>query len=233
MTAHKFTRAQLVAFTEVLGVTGAYILISLFFVRVVDLSSILPDALSSQERTVGAGFLAGAVIQIALVLAGAYLLRLQDVVGAIRASVSPSTREAWIIASIATLIHIVTAVFVVIPEPGSVLSPSLSNVVLSLIPAADGVTQEIVFRGYVLYRLARGGVAALPQIIVSGALFSAIHIGYTGSTLWETLFPLVGTFVLGCFFAWAVQRGNGSLKPVIVGHVIIVIVCQPWLALAR
>jgi hypothetical protein len=45
--------------------------------------------------------------------------------------------------------------------------------------------------------------------------------------------PLIGTFMLGCFYAWAVRSGGGSLKPVIVCHMLIIIVLQPWLALAR
>ena len=107
------------------------------------------------------------------------------------------------------------------------------NLVLSLVPAADGWSQEVVFRGYVPFRLARAGVPALVQILLSGSLFAAIHLGYAGDSAWEFLSPLVGTFMLGCFYAWAVRSGGGSLKPVIVCHMLIIVVLQPWLALAR
>jgi hypothetical protein len=58
-------------------------------------------------------------------------------------------------------------------------------------------------------------------------------LGYAGATAWEFLAPLVGTFMLGCFYAWAVRSGGGSLKPVIYCHVLIIVILQPWLALAR
>ncbi len=90
-----------------------------------------------------------------------------------------------------------------------------------------------MFRGYVLFRLAREGGAAIVQILLSGSLFAAIHLGYAGETAWAMLSPLVGTFMLGCFYAWAVQRGRGSLTPVIFCHMLIVVILQPWLALAH
>ena len=111
--------------------------------------------------------------------------------------------------------------------PGSIL------LILSAVPAADGWSQEVTFRGYVLFRLARGGVPALAQVLISGGLFAAIHIGYAGEGTWATLAPLVGTFMLGCFYAWSVQSGRGSLKPVVFCHVLIIVIEQPWLALAR
>lgn len=121
----------------------------------------------------------------------------------------------------------------VLPRPGLVLEPSVRNLLLSAIPAADGWSQEVVFRGYVLYRLARADVRPLVQILLSGALFAAIHIGYTGDTPLEFAAPIIGTFMLGCFYAWAVQMGRGSLKPVVYLHVLIIVVLQPWLALGR
>ncbi len=90
-----------------------------------------------------------------------------------------------------------------------------------------------MFRGYVLFRLARAGVPLLAQVAISGGLFSAIHFGYAGESAWEFVSPLLGTFILGCFYAWAVQVGRWSLKPVICCHVLIIVVTQPWLALAR
>jgi membrane protease YdiL (CAAX protease family) len=107
------------------------------------------------------------------------------------------------------------------------------NLILSIVPAADGWSQEVLFRGYVLFRLARAQVSPTVQILLSGGLFAAIHFGYAGESAFEFLAPLIGTFMLGCFYAWAVRKGCGSLKPVIVCHVLIIVVLQPWLALAR
>ena len=82
-------------------------------------------------------------------------------------------------------------------------------------------------------KLARAAVPGILQIAVSGSLFAAIHFGYAGESAWEILSPLIGTFMLGCFYAGAVQKGRGSLKPVICCHIAIIVVLQPWLALAR
>ena len=226
-------RQQVYAFAEVMAVATAYILISTAAVGAIDLASLFPAHWSPAERATGSGFLTGAVVQTALVLFGAYLLGLADLRKAIAASLAASTRKGWTIAAIATAIHIGTALLVFVPEPQRVWELSDLNLVLSAVPAADGWNQEVLFRGYVLFRLARAAVPGVAQILLSGTLFAAIHFGYAGETAWEFLSPLVGTFMLGCFYAWAVRSGGGSLKPVIFCHVLIIVVLQPWLALAR
>ena len=69
-----------------------------------------------------------------------------------------------------------------------------------------------MFRAYVLFRLARAGVAPAVQILFSGVLFAAIHFGYAGESALEFLAPLIGTFMLGCFYAWAVRKGAEALS---------------------
>jgi hypothetical protein len=229
----KFERRQVHAAAEVVSVAGIYILISTAAAGAVDVASLFPASWSPAERTTGSGFLTGALVQVALVLLGAYLLGRRDLRRAIAASFAASTRKAWIIAAIATAIHIGTGMLVFLPRPERVWELSGLNLILSAVPAADGWSQEVLFRGYVLFRLSRGGVPAAVQIPVSGSLFAAIHFGYAGETAWEFVAPLVGTFMLGCFYAWAVQSGRGSLKPVICCHMLIIVVLQPWLALAR
>ena len=226
-------RTQARAIAEVVAVALAYILISTTAVGTFNLSLMFPQAWSPAERATGSGFLIGAVVQVGLVLLGAYVLRLEDLRKAIGASWTASTQAAWTIAAIATAIHIGTAMLVFLPQPGRVFEPSGLNMMLSAIPAADGWSQEVLFRGYVLFRLARAAIPAAAQITLSGSLFAAIHFGYAGESAWEFLTPLVGTFILGCFYAWAVRSGRGSLKPVIVCHMLIIIALQPWLALAR
>jgi hypothetical protein len=216
------------AFAEVVAVAAAYILISTSAVSAVDISFLFPAGWSPAERATGSGFLTGAIVQTALVLFGAWLLGGKDLRKAIAAGLAPSTRKAWTIAAIATAIHIGTALLLFLPQPARVLEVSALNLILSAVPAADGWSQEVLFRGYVLLRLARAGVPAAAQILLSGALFAAIHFGYAVENAW----PLVGTFMLGCFYAWAVRSGGGSLKPVIVCHMLIIVVLQPWLALA-
>ena len=224
---------QVRAAAEVVAVAAAYIVISTTAVGTVDLAFLFPADWSSVERTVGGGFLTGALVQVLLVLLAAYLLGIRDVHRAIAASLAPSTRKAWTIAAIATAIHIGTAMLVFLPEPERVGELSRLNLILSAVPAPDGWSQEVMFRGYVLFRLARADVPAIAQIVISGSLFAAIHFGYTGATAWTILAPLIGTFMLGCFYAWAVRSGGGSLKPVICCHMLIIVILQPWLALAR
>lgn len=192
---------------------------------------LFPTDWSASDRAIGGAFLTGALVQIALVLIGACLL--DDLRKAIASSLAPSTSKAWVIAGTATAIHIATAMLLFLPEPERVLEVSELNLFLSTAPAADGWSQEILFRGYVLLRLARACVSAPPQIVLSGALFAAIHFGYAGDAGWAFLSPLIGTFMLGCFYAWAVRSGGGSLKPVICCHILIIVALQPWLALAH
>lgn len=222
---------QLGAVAEVVSIAAVYILISVQAVSAIDASFLFPADWSQFERNTGSAFLVGAVIQGLLVLVGAYVLGLKDLQKAIAASLAPSTRKAWIIAAIATAIHVGTALVLFLPQPERVWELSRLNLILSVIPAFDGWSQEVLFRGYVLFRLMRAEVPAALQIPLSGALFAAIHLGYVGESAWEILSPLVGTFMLGCFYAWAVQSSRGSLAPVICCHVLIIIVLQPWLAL--
>ena len=224
---------QIRAVAEVVAVAAAYILVSTTAVRTIDAAALFPAHWSAAERATGSGFLIGAVVQVALVLLGAWLLGGRDLRKALAASLATSTRKAWIIAVIATTIHIGTAMLVFLPRPERVWELSDLNLILSAVPAADGWSQEVLFRGYVLYRLVRAGVPAIVQILLSGGLFAAIHFGYAGDTAWAILSPLIGTFMLGCFYAWAVRSGGNSLKPVICCHMLIIVVLQPWLALAR
>jgi hypothetical protein len=214
-------------------VSAVYIAISTAAVSALNVEHIFPEGWSSEPRSSGSGFLVGAVIQVALVMIGAYAIGLNDLQRAIAATLSPSTQKAWTIAVIATAIHVATAILVYLPQPRRVWELSELNFILSAVPAPDGWSQEVLFRGYVLFRLARAGVPALLQIVLSGSLFAAIHFGYAGETAWEFLSPLVGTYMLGCFYAWAARSGHGSLKPVICCHVLIIVILQPWLSLAR
>ena len=223
----------LLAVVETSAVAAAYIASSIAAVRTFDLSFLAPEVWTPAERAVGSGFLIGAFVQVSLVLVGAYLVGLVDLRRAITETFSPSTRKAWTIAVIATAIHIGTAVLVFLPQPERVWEASSVNLILSAVPAADGWSQEVFFRGYVLFRLARGGVPGLAQVLISGGLFAAIHTGYAGEGTWAMLSPLVGTFMLGCFYAWSVQSGRGSLMPVVFCHMLIIVIAQPWLALAR
>jgi hypothetical protein len=222
----------LLAVTESVAVAAAYIAVSIAAVGAFDLSFVFPEVWTPAQRAVGSGFLIGAFVQVLLVLLGAYLFGLVDLRRAIGKTFSRSTRKAWTIAVVATAIHIGTALLVFLPQPERVWEASSVNLILSAVPAADGWSQEVLFRGYVLFRLARGGIPGFAQVLISGGLFAAIHIGYAGEGTWAMLSPLIGTFMLGCFYAWSVQSGRGSLLPVVFCHMLIIVILQPWLALA-
>ncbi len=121
----------------------------------------------------------------------------------------------------------------VLPEPQRVLEIFSLNLLLSAISGVDGWSQEIIFRGYVLFRLDRAHLPVIVQILLSGALFSAIHIGYIREGLGGAIAPMAGTFILGSFLAWSFHAGNRSMRPIVVAHVLIIVVLQPWLALVH
>ncbi len=173
---------QIRAAVEVILVASAYILISTTAVGTIDARPLFPAAWSLAEKATGSGFLIGAVVQAILVLLGAYFLVRRDLRTAITAGLAPSTGKAWTIAAIATAIHVGTGLLLFLPQPERVWEVSELNLILSVVPAADGWSQEVLFRGYVLLRLARANVPAITQVLISGILFAAIHFGYAGET---------------------------------------------------
>jgi hypothetical protein len=151
---------------------------------------------------------------------------------AVRATVQPAPRAAWFIALAAAAIQCATVVIFFLPNPAVVLELSARHAVLFPLPLADGWTQEVVFRGYVIVRLSRAGLPAGLQIVISALAFASIHLGYIGSESLGVFWPLVGTATLGGILAWSVVQGRGSILPATVAHVLILIVVQPWLSLA-
>ena len=197
----------------------------------IDLEPLMPSFLHGRERNVGAVFIAGAAAQIALVLIGSVIFR--DMRRAVWNSLKFGTLPAWGAAIIAVSIHAATIAFIFLDEPARIFEQSYRNLLLSIAPAFDGWSQEVFFRGYVIYRLARGGLPYSAQIALSALLFAAIHIGYVGPDFLSFLWPMLGTAVLGAFFAWSALLARGELLPVVVCHAALIAVIQPWLALAR
>ena len=112
-----------------ISVAAAYILISTAAVGSVNIDFLFPANWTSAERATGGGFLTRAVVQVVLVLLGAYVLGRKDLKRAIAASLEASTRKAWIIAAIATAIHIGSAMLVYLPQPQRV--PGFHPTILS------------------------------------------------------------------------------------------------------
>jgi hypothetical protein len=177
-------------------------------------------------------FLVGALCQLAFVavLAGPFAHRTFR--QAVRLSFKAAPGRAWFIALSAAAIQCVTVALFFVPDSGVVLELSLRKALLAAITVPDGWTQEVVFRGYLMLRLAQAGLPAWLQVAASGAAFASIHLGYIGSEGLGVFWPLVGTSVLGGVLALSVLAGRGSILPAIVSHMLIVLIVQPWLALA-
>ncbi len=77
-----------------------------------------------------------------------------------------------------------------------------------------GITEELFFRGYVMSRLALFFKNMHVQVLISAALFCAIHIGYHH---WG---EIIFTFLLGLIFGYHYQRYR-NIKVLMVVHFIV------------
>lgn len=218
------------AVIEVVAVGVVFIVLAHLAVAVANIEAMMPSFLNGPERGVGATFMVGAAVQISLVLI--FSLIFSDLRRAVGNSLKFGTIPGWSVAIIAASIHAATIAFFFLDEPGRILELSSRNVFLSVVPAFDGWSQEVLFRGYVIYRLARSGLPIVAQIAVSALLFAVIHVGYIGSDFSSFFWPMFGTTVLGAFFAWSVLLARGALLPVVFCHAVLIAMVQPWLALA-
>ena len=224
-------KSKAAVIAEVALVTASYVAVSRLAVGAVDASPLMPNFLSPREAGVGGVFLVGAAAQLMFVLVAA-AVGFPAFAEAIKSSWRVAPGRAWFIALTAATIQCATVAFFFIPEPAAVVEPSARNALLSVLPITDGWTQEVMFRGYILLRLASAGLPVWLQIVASAAAFASIHIGYIGSEGLGVFWPLIGTATLGGFLALSVVRGNGSLLPAVTAHVLIILIVQPWLALA-
>jgi membrane protease YdiL (CAAX protease family) len=99
-----------------------------------------------------------------------------------------------------------------------------------LTPLPLATMEEAVFRGVLLEQLLR----SLPQspaftvlaVVLSSAVFSAVHFirpGYPGKPVWQ---PSYGLFIVGCLFALAYIIGGHNLWLPITLHATAIFVCQ-------
>ena len=192
---------------------------------------------SEIESNVAGGFTTGAITQIILVIVLISIPYFPDVRRSISTLLQPATTRGWRIALIILLIEVIVLYLGWIKEFDKLFDTSTFGITMSIVPSFDGLTQEIIFRGYVILRLARSGISQTWQIIVSGILFAAIHISYAASPdhdfitmIRASLIPLAGTFGLGAAWAFAFQQSEYNLTPVVVSHILVIALVQPWLA---
>ncbi|MGA7928549.1 MAG: CPBP family intramembrane glutamic endopeptidase [Candidatus Sulfotelmatobacter sp.] len=98
-----------------------------------------------------------------------------------------------------------------------------------------GFIEEMFFRGFVMNELKWSGFGATVQIIASGVLFGIAHVGwglFAAKVNWPALLGSVtATTVIGFFYAIAYVASRRSLMPVIVGHLVVDVLIEPWLVL--
>lgn len=73
--------------------------------------------------------------------------------------------------------------------------------------------EELVFRGFLLSALAKTRLGFWPAAVISSALWTALHAGYS----WP---GLVSVLLAGLGLSWIMQR-TGSMKAVVVAHAVI------------
>ena len=229
---HEASNPKLRAAGETTAATVVYIGVALSGVRQLDISPAL-RWLTAHEAAVVSGFIVGAIAQIAALVLIWLAMRPADLERAVACMRRASSKEGWLIALSIVAVETVVMYGVFLDVGRRALEPSALNLTGSIAPLFDGVTQEVFFRGYLILRLARGGFGPLTQLLFSSLAFSAIHVGYLGEGWSSALPPLLGTLGLGLALGWAFIRSGYSLRPPIVAHVAILLVVQPWLALAR
>ena len=194
---------------------------------------------SQIESNIPGGFTTGAITQIILIIVLISIPIFPDVRKAISTLIQPATSKGWRIALIILLIEVIVLYLGWIKDLDKLYDTSSFGISMSIVPSFDGLTQEIIFRGYLILRLARSGISAPWQIIISGILFAAIHIPYMAVPnqdfsliVGASLIPLAGTFSLGAAWAFAFQQSGYKLMPVVASHILVIAIVQPWLALA-
>ncbi|HEU5377794.1 MAG TPA: CPBP family intramembrane glutamic endopeptidase [Ktedonobacteraceae bacterium] len=93
-----------------------------------------------------------------------------------------------------------------------------------------GLVEETIFRGYLMTSLEALGRGRVAQTLVSGAVFAVAHFyGFISPV--ALIITFGATFILGLGLAVTYMVGKRSLTPVIVSHVMIDLVIEPWLLL--
>ncbi|WP_445383038.1 CPBP family intramembrane glutamic endopeptidase [Robiginitalea sp. IMCC43444] len=238
MQQRHLTDSKTTAFLESILVCGVYIVVSNAAVAK-DIFGATQwfSEFSAVESAIAGGFTTGALTQFLLMLLLVLFPFFPDARKALLSLREPASSKGWKIAISVLLIQVLVLYLGWIKDFSKLTDSSTFGISMSIVPAVDGISQEVLFRGYVILRLARSGVSSLWQIILSGALFAAIHIPYISypgpdlaNTVWTTLMPFAGTFSLGAAWAFAYRQSNYKLMPVMVSHILVIVLVQPWLA---
>jgi hypothetical protein len=81
---------------------------------------------------------------------------------------------------------------------------------LAVVGVGAPLSEELLFRGFLLSALARSRIGFWGAAIVCSGLWTALHVGYSAAGMIEV-------FVIGIFFSWLLWR-TGSLWVLLFSH---------------
>lgn len=221
-------------FAEVLVVIVLYIVVPKTVFSVLAGFNPFTGVFEGQEGVVARSFTLGAITQLLFLAVMIFVFHSRHARDSLKTLRREAPRQGWLIAGAIVAIEVGTIVLFFLPEPAVLFQISLFSLAMAAIPALDGLTQEVVFRGYLLRRMDAVGFGKGFQIFMSGLAFGALHFNYggAGGGLMEQMIPALGTFGLGAALAFACQASDYKILPVVTAHVLIILILQPWLALA-
>jgi len=91
-------------------------------------------------------------------------------------------------------------------------SPTWWAVILAAVVLAP-LWEEVTFRGFLLSALAKSRMGFWPAALISGVLWTVLHLGYS----WP---GLVSVFLAGIGMSWIMLR-TGSMRAVVVAHAVV------------
>ncbi len=199
--------------------------------------SFFSEVFEGAELTIADAFTHGFLIKVFLIAFLYYVVRLKAIRMALASLFQPATRDGWIIAMVTAAIQTTVLFLLFVQSPLRVFEPTLFNAYVSTISAiGPGIGEETIYRGVIILTLANAGFGKPFQIFMSGAVFGLAHFSWSlaamDAGLITMLSPVLGTFGLGCFLAWAFQASGYRLLPVVVAHGFINLIVEPWMALS-
>ena len=194
------------------------------------------SGLTNEESLVASSFATGVLAQATFVALFILVFRNQSMIDALRSLRHGGTRAGWTIALLVTAVEILALYWGWIDRSIVRFESVMFVVVLTLVPAIDGLTQELFFRGFVMFRLRQAGFRPSVQILVSALGYASLHLAYGQDTMdissMDTWGPFLGTLGFGIGLGVVVYKGKYRLLPAVCSHIAVLLAVQPWLAVS-